>query len=240
MPTAKSKLEKREEIAEGTMAFHFEKPDGFQFKAGQYLNLALIDPPETDDEGSTRTFSIASAPEEDDLMVATRMRNTAFKRVLNQMPLEKELKISGPFGSFTLHRDESRPAVFLTGGIGVTPFRSIVASAARNKLPHRLFLFYSNRRPEDAAFLAELQQLEKENSKYKLIPTMTQMEKSGREWNGKTGYIDQTLLAEVISDLRAPIYYSAGPPEMVAAMRKMLEDIGVSDSDIRTEDFAGY
>ena len=240
MPSAKTQLKRREEIAEGTMAFYFERPEGFQFKAGQYLTLALIDPSETDAEGSTRNFSIASAPDEDDLMIATRMRDTAFKRVLKQMALKNELKISGPFGSFTLHGDESRPAVFLTGGIGITPFRSIVVHAARNNLPHQLFLFYSNRRPEDAAFLDELQQLEEENSNFKLTVTMTQSEKSRHPWKGKTGYINREMLAEAVSDLRTPIYYSAGPPEMVAAMRKMLEDIGVSESDIRTEDFAGY
>lgn len=240
MPTHNIKLMKREEIAEATMAFYFEKPGGFQFRAGQFLNLTLLDPLEHDAEGNMRSFSIASAPEEADLMVATRMRDTAFKRVLKQMPLEKEFKIAGPFGSFTLHRDESRPAVFLTGGIGVTPFRSILVHAARNKLPHRLCLFYSNRRIEDAAFLDNLQQLEKENPNYKLIVTMTQPEKSHREWHGKTGYINEGMLSEVIPDLRMPIYYSAGPPEMVAAMRQMLEDIGVSEDDIRTEDFAGY
>lgn len=240
MPTHNVKLKSHAEVAEGTVAFHFEKPDGFNFKAGQFLNLTLIDPPETDGKGNRRNFSIASAPEENDLMIATRMRNTAFKRVLKQIPLQKEVKMAGPFGSFTLHQDQSRPAVFLTGGIGITPFRSIVVEAARKKLRHRLFLFYSTRRPEDAAFLDELRQLETENPNYKLIATMTQLEKSQRAWDGKTGYLDREMLAEVIPDLTLPIYYSAGPPAMVAAMRKMLETSGVSEDNIRTEDFAGY
>ncbi len=240
MPTHRVQLKQQEEVAQGTIAFHFEKPAEFQFKPGQFLNLILLDPPETDAEGNARSFSIASAPEEDDLMVTTRMRDTAFKRVLGRMPLGTEVKIGGPFGSFTLHRDESRPAVFLTGGIGVTPFRSMVVNATRDKLGHRLFLFYSNRRPEDAAFLDELQQLEKQNPNYKFVATMTQMEKSEQAWNGRTGYIDRAMLSEVVPDWRAPIYYSAGPPEMVAAMRKLLEENDVSEDNIRTEDFAGY
>src|SRR5215831_388884 len=105
MPTHNVKLKSHAEVAEGTVAFHFEKPDGFNFKAGQFLNLTLIDPPETDGKGNRRNFSIASAPEENDLMIATRMRNTAFKRVLKQIPLQKEVKMAGPFGSFTLHQD---------------------------------------------------------------------------------------------------------------------------------------
>src|SRR5215813_1236857 len=238
MATHNVRLKKREEIAEGTMAFHFEKPDGFQFKAGQFLNLTLLDPPEIDAKGNRRNFSIASAPEEEDLIVATRMRDTAFKRVLKQMPLENKVKLAGPYGSFILHGDQSRPAVFLTGGIGVTPFRSIVVHAARNRLPHSLFLFYSNRRPEDTAFLDELRELESENPNYKLIATMTQVEKSQQMWEGKTGSINREMVAEIIPDLRAPVYYSAGPPEMVTAMRKMLEESGIAKDDIRTEDFA--
>jgi ferredoxin-NADP reductase len=122
-----------------------------------------------DAEGNVRSFSIASAPHEDTLMVATRMRDTAFKRVLDTMPLNSAVKIEGPSGSLTLHNNVTRAAVFLAGGIGITPFRSIVFRAAKEKLPHRIFLFYSNRRPEDAPFLDELQALEKENPNYKLI-----------------------------------------------------------------------
>src|ERR1043165_6971839 len=104
-----TKLNERRDVAEGTMAFHLEKPPGFQFKAGQYMNVSLIDPPETDDEGNTRSFSIAAAPFEADLALATRMRDTAFKRVLRALRLQSEVRISGPFGSFTLHTDASHP-----------------------------------------------------------------------------------------------------------------------------------
>ena len=175
-----TKLNERRDVAEGTMAFHLEKPPGFQFKAGQYMNLTLIDPPETDAEGSTRSFSIASAPFEADLVVATRMRDTAFKRAFRTLSLKSEVRISGPFGSFTLHTDASRPAVFLVGGIGITPFRSMILQAAKEKLAHKLYLFYSNRRPEDAAFLGELQKAEEQNPNYKFIGTMTDIQKSDR------------------------------------------------------------
>ncbi len=80
-----TKLKSKKVIAEGTEAFIFEKPAGFEFKSGQTIDLTLINPPETDAEGNTRTFSIASAPHEEDLMIATRMRDTAFKRVLGKM-----------------------------------------------------------------------------------------------------------------------------------------------------------
>src|SRR5262245_4599046 len=172
-----TRLNERRDVAEGTMAFFLEKPPGLQFKAGQYMNFTLIDPPETDAEGNTRSFSIASAPFEADLAVATRMRDTAFKRVFRTLTLRSEVRISGPFGSFTLHTDASRPAVFLVGGIGITPFRSIILDAAHNKLAHQLYLFYSNRRPEDAAFLEELRLAEQHNPNYKFVGTMTQMQR---------------------------------------------------------------
>jgi ferredoxin-NADP reductase len=240
MATHQVKLKSRREVAEGTMAFHFEKPSGFTFKAGQALAWTLIDPPETDDEGGMRNFSIASSPDEPDLMIATRMRDTAFKRVLKTMPLGTEVRIVGPFGSLTLHQNAARPAVFLAGGIGITPFRSMLWQAAEQKLPHRLSLFYSNGRPEDAAFLEELQELEKENPNYKFIGTMTEMAGSNRVWRGETGFINREMLTKYIGDLAAPIYYIAGPPAMVEAMRQTLSVAGVDSDDIRAEEFAGY
>ena len=168
------KLKRRREIAEGTMAFHFEKPAGWAFKPGQYVDMTLLDPPETDSEGNIRSFSIASAPQEDTLMVATRMRDTAFKRVLKTMPLETQVKVEGPLGSFTLHSNASRPAVFLAGGIGITSFQSILVDAARTGLANRIVLFYSNRRPEDSAFLQELQEIGNENKNYQIIGVMTE------------------------------------------------------------------
>ncbi len=234
------RLLRRREIAAGTMAFSFQKPEGFRFEPGQFMEVTLLDPPETDAEGDSRTFSLASAPFEANVMIATRMRDTAFKRVLKALPIGSEVKIEGPFGSFTLHRDASRPAVFLMGGIGITPFRSIILQAARDKLPYGLYLFYSNRRPEDAPFLKELMEAERENPNYRLIATMTQMETSREGWSRGTGYISKDMLARHLSDPTAPIYYTAGPPEMVRAMRKMLREAGVNADSIRTEEFAGY
>jgi ferredoxin-NADP reductase len=240
MDTFRTKLLRHEEVAERTLAFHFEKPKGFDFRAGQYIDLTLIDPPETDAEGTTRSFTLAGAPHEDELMVATRMRDSAFKRVLESLSPGAEVEIEGPMGSFTLHRNEARPAVFLAGGIGITPFLSIARHAANEKLPHRLFLFYSNNRPEDSAFLDSLAALEKVNPRFRLIATMTHMDRSAKTWSGETGFIDAPMLRRHLEDLHGPIFYIAGPPGMVAAMRKMLLEAGVDEDDVRAEEFGGY
>ena len=233
-------LRRREQIAEGTMAFHFDKPSGFEFRPGQTIDWTLLNPPETDGEGNTRTFSIASAPSDSDLMIATRMRDTAFKRVLRSMPIGTEVKFDGPGGSFTLHKNSAKPAVFLAGGIGITPFFSIARQANHDHLAHQLYMFYSNRRPEDAAFLSSLGDLTKTNPNFHFVPTMTEMSKSSRQWSGETSFINHEMLSKHVLSLQGPIYYVAGPPAMVTAMRQMLTQAGVDEDDIRTEEFSGY
>jgi len=222
------------------MAFYFEKPSRFDFKPGQSADLTLSNPPETNSEGNTRTFSIASPSFENHLMFATRMRDTVFKRSLKKVPLDTQVKIDPPMGSFTLHKNSAKAAVFLAGGIGITPFLSIVRQVDHDRLPHKLNLFYSNRRPEDAPFLDVLQKLEKTNPNFQLACTMTEMSKSKKEWKGETGLIDQEMLSRHLTDLQGPIYYIAGPPAMVAGLRKMLVAANIDEDDIRTEDFAGY
>jgi ferredoxin-NADP reductase len=234
------KLLNRVEVAEATMAFHFEKPAGFDFKPGQSADLTLLNPPETDSEGNVRTFSIASAPYEDELAFATRMRDTAFKRSLKKVPLGTVVKMDSAMGSFTLHKNSAKTAVFIAGGIGITPFSSIVRQADHDRASHKLYLFYSNYRPEDAPFMDVLQNLEKTNPNFRLIATMTDIERSKKTWNGETGMINQDMLSKYLNDLRGPIYYIAGPPDMVSGMTKMLVASNVDEDDIRTEEFAGY
>ena len=240
MAIHEARLTRRETVAEGTMAFYLSKPSGFRHQAGQSLLMTLIDPPETDSEGNARNFTIASAPHEAELMIATRMRDRAFKRVLKAAPVGTAVRIDGPNGELVLHDDASRPAVFLAGGIGITPFLAISRYAALEQLPHRLYLFYSNRRPEDAAFLSELQRMEQSNPNFRLIATMTEPEKSAQRWSGEAGFIRRELLKGHLPDLTTPIYYFAGPPAMTMAMQRMLEGIGISEEAMRSEEFYGY
>jgi ferredoxin-NADP reductase len=239
-PTFQSALVNRELIAEGTMAFKFAKPVDWTYHAGQFVDITLLDPPETDAEGNTRGFSISSAPSENVIMITTRLRDTAFKQVLQQMPLGSLVKVEGPFGDLRLHHAD-RPAVLLAGGIGITPFRSIlVETIGAGGLPYRVVLFHANRRPEDAAFADEFRRLERSDRNLTFVPTMTAMAGSVQTWDGERGHIDAAMLRRHLDGVLDPIFYVAGPPAMVQALRTVLVASGVDEDDIRTEEFTGY
>jgi ferredoxin-NADP reductase len=240
MPDYETILKSKETLCNGTTALYFEKPNGFEFKAGQFADFTLLETAAIDSAGNTRTLSIASAPHENHLMVAMRIRNTGFKRVVNALPSGTPLLLKGPFGNLTLHKNTARPAVFLAGGIGITPFRSMIWHATEARCAHRIYLFYSIRQLEEAAFLKELQSIEAINPRYKFIPTITRSQKAPLEWRGETGHITEQMLVRWVPGLRTSIFYVAGPPTMVSSMRGLLNVAGVCDDDIRAEEFAGY
>lgn len=116
----------------------------------------------------------------------------------------------------------------------------MVRHAANAQLANSITLFYSNRRPEDVAFLSELQSLKNSNTNFRLVATMTSMRDSKQVWKGETGLINEKMLRRHVPEVLAPIYYIAGPAVMVAAIREMLGKIGVSQQNIHFEEFYGY
>ncbi len=241
MSTYETKLIARDIVAADTMIFEFERPQGFEFKAGQAIDMTLLDTAVAEAKGARHTFSIVSAPFESKLAIATRMRAASpFKQALKRLMVGTPVRIEGPYGSLTLHDSARRAAVMIAGGIGITPFLSMARQAANDQSSHYLMLVYSNRRPEDAPFLSELTQLERLNVNFRLVATMTQASKSNIHWNGRTGPIDENLLREVAGHFPEPVYYVAGPPMLVEAMRATLTDMGIADGLIRSEEFYGY
>ncbi|GAA3718063.1 FAD-dependent oxidoreductase [Oceanisphaera sediminis] len=233
-------LKRKQRVAEDTLALYFDKPDDFGFKAGQCARLLLVDPPETDEEGNGRILSLASTPAESELMVATRIRDSAFKRVISALEPGADVTLKGPYGDFTLPVDVTRELVFITGGIGITPVRSMLLQAVAEHKGRKMTLFYANRRPEDAAFLDELTQVCADDPGCTLVATMSQAEQSAQHWQGERGYVDRAMLARYLTDLTRPVYYLDGPPGLVVAMKTMLVDAGVAEDQLRTEEFAGY
>ena len=240
MTLPRIKLVSRELVADGTMAFSFEKPEGFDYRAGQFADYTLIDPSEPIEGGDTRGFTLSSAPYEPYLTAVTRLRNSGFKHALTEVPLGTEVLLDAPYGSFNLPHDTTRPAVFLAGGIGITPVRSIALQAAHDHTGHKITAFYSNHRPEDAAFLGELTALSEKKEGFTLVATMTSPQTSREQWSGETGHIDAAMLGKYLDDLTAPVYYLCGPGSMVKALRAVLTGAGIDDDDIRTEEFTGY
>lgn len=241
MKTYSVQLQAQEQLAEGTSAFHFTKPAGFEFIAGQALDLILGEQGDADSEWDVRhTFSIVAAPHENELVIATRMRDSRFKQRLKELPVGTQVQVEGPFGELTLDKDLTRAAVFIAGGIGITPFMSMLRDAAQQQRQQDLLLLYSNRRPEDSAFLSELQQLSQNNPRFKLIATMTKMEGSTQEWSGITGYLNAQRIQEYCQELSRPIYYISGPPMLVEAMHDLLDEAGIDEDDVLSEGFLGY
>jgi len=232
------KLLRKEIIANDTMAFTWEKPAGFEYVAGQNGDFTLINPSETDPEGNTRTFSFVSTPDEKTLMTATRLRDTAYKRSLKNLQLNSLVGLKEPYGDFKLHKNADKPAVFIIGGIGITPVISIISDATKRKLPHKITLLYSNRTPEDTPFISDLNNLVRTNPNFKFVSVYTKLTKN--EWGGEVGHIDSDMIKKHVPDLVGPIYYLSGPPEMVKAMRTTLIEAGADEDDIRTEEFSGY
>lgn len=220
------------------MAFWFRPERPLKFVAGQFADFILADPPYTDAQGNDRSFSFASSPGDEHIMIATRMRESAFKKSLRTLPIGTGVGLMGPMGSFTLHKDASRPAVFLTGGIGITPVRSIVVHATEERLAHRLYVFYSNKTRALTAFFDDFQEWSRANSNLVFVPTLDG-EQPG-DWPFELGVIDEAMLRRHVPDLQRPVYYVVGPPPMVAAMRALLAKVGVDELQIRTEDFIGY
>ena len=228
------KLTGRETVAEGTMAFHIAKPAGFNHQPGQWVRVTLPT------IGDSRVLSIVSAPHEAQLTLATRLTDSAFKRSLRDLPDGAEVQIAGPNGSFTLHQDAARPAVLIAGGIGITPFISMIRNATQRGSTQKTILFYSNRNPASAAFLGELQDLARCNSNFELVATMTGLEGDASDWNGETGLIDSKMLARHVPDLSAPIYYCVGPAPMVTATKEILAGASISADQVVFEKFTGY
>lgn len=231
-------LHKSETIAHGTMSFTLQRPDGFDYRAGQTVDLTITTATQ---ESLTHTFSLVSAPDAPELVLATRIRDSQYKQTLKELTPGATVDIQGPYGSFFLHQDDSKPAVFLVGGIGITPFMSMIQDAINQALPHRLYLFYSNNSPRDSAFLDALTELSQQHpDTLTLIPTMTDTQQTGSDWSGHTGYIDWSMITNHIPQPENAIFYTAGPKGMVSAMRELLVEHDISEDNIRSEEFSGY
>lgn len=217
--------------------FHLDKPKDFNYVAGQYIKMKL-DIENPDDRGISRYFTLSSSPTDDYLMVTTRILKSTFKLTLGSLQIGETVQMKGPWGDFTLDQAKNKPLVFLAGGIGMTPFHSILRFVAARKLNISITLFVSYKTPDQVLYKEELEKISKENKNITIVTTVTDPE--GTDWNGATGRINTELLQKHIANLDENLYYIAGPDPMVDALEKMLKESGIAKENIITDGFPGY
>jgi len=236
-------LEKQKVEGTDAMSFKFSKTL-LQYKAGQYAYFD-IGGVYNDPKGPIRHFTIASSPTEDIILISTRIRSSPYKKRLSLLESGVKVKVRGPEGKFVLHEDYSKSAIFLSGGIGVTPFRSMIKYATDKQLPLRIIMFDSNKNQENILFKKEFDECSNINKNLKIIYTITdeaQNQSGTNNWQGEKGRIDKAMLARYFGDneQNTAVFYICGPPAMIKAMQELLHDLEISSDRIMVEEFTGY
>ena len=232
-------IKEKREVADGTLFVLFGLLGAeVDFRPGQYFWLTLLDPPYDDEKGPRRHISVATSPNDRGVLgLATRLRDSAFKRSLAELPVGAEVDVEHPKGDFVLPAETDLPYVFIAGGIGITVFRSMLRYIAEEELPHRVTLVYSNRDRESTAFLGELTELASAHDNIDIVLTMTDDD----GWEGETRLVGPELLRDHLdADLSGFRYLLAGPPGMVEAVTDQLRSAGIPEERIRPERFSGY
>jgi ferredoxin-NADP reductase len=229
----------REQLAGGVAVFRFEKPDAFQFLAGQWCLLTVPAMGFEDDRGLRRPLSIASSPLEKELLFATKLSDSGFKRTLAEMRPGHKITLGSPTGSLVLPPQTETPLVFLAGGVGITLFRSMCRYAADAKTGHSITLFYSSKTPEETPFLEELLGIPEQNEAISVVVTMTRAPEDPASWRGLRGRLDAGTIKERCLVWENAVYYVAGPPVMADAMKQTLVAMDVPTDRIKVELFAG-
>ena len=224
----KLKLAVRKTESPGVESFIFKPEEPLVWKAGQFLHYVLNHAP-TDDRGSDRWFTIASAPYERHVMITTRFaskRSSTFKKRLKALKPGDSVEVSDLDGDFIVS-DLKKQYVFIAGGIGITPFRSILKQAAHEGKQLRVTLLYSNRK-HVAAYKKEFDAMARRNPHLKI------------HYLFHPQRLDKQTIKELVPDLKTPFFYVSGPEPMVESLGKMLRQLGVSRKRIKQDWFPGY
>jgi ferredoxin-NADP reductase len=237
--TVRALIKEKQEVAKGTLLMTFDLlGEELDFTPGQYFHVTLPNLGYEDDKGLRRHITVVTSPNEKGVLgLATRMRDSAFKRTLRELPVGSEVEVEPPKGNFGLPEDPSRPLVFVAGGIGITVFRSMLRYVHEEQLPYRMTLIYSNRDRESTAFLDELRELEQALPDFRLVLTMTQ----DPGWEEETRKVDAEFVQDYLGDdLTQFTFMVAGPPAMAEGVQGALAEAGVRDENVIVERYSGY
>ena len=230
--TFSTKLLERIPRVEGVKTFRFERIKKYEFTAGQWFVLTI---PE-DDGYLTKHFTHSSSPTEGYIELTTRLTGSHFKNTLDALPVGTEVEIEGPFGSFTLSEGAEQVA-FLTGGIGITPVRSILRFMTDTGDQRHVTVFYGNRDSESIVFRSELEDFAAHLPNLKVVHVLSDPQS---DWEGYRGYVRGEILEEELGEADGRIYYISGPPAMVTSMKDLLKERGVGRREMVLENFEGY
>lgn len=230
----------REMVGNEIILFRTKKPKDFIFSAGQWCFLVVPDIGLNDERGLRRAFSIASSPLENDLLFVIKTSESALKRTMKEVSPGTAITLEEPRGNLTLPQDISHPLIFLAGGVGIAPFRSLIRYAVDARTGHEITLFYSSQTPEETPFLDELFRVHDEFPDVSVVPTMTRLRESPGTWAGLTERINPEMIKNGCKAWEAAIYYVVGPPPMAAGMKQMLQEMNIPPARTKTELFTGY
>jgi ferredoxin-NADP reductase len=233
------KLKQKLAVASGTYDFVYAGAGNFNFRPGQYLEWTLAqDSP--DRRGSRRYFTMASSPTEADIRLGVKFYNPAssFKQTMLNMQPGQKIVASQLAGDFTLPKNRKEKLAFVAGGIGITPFRSMVKYLIDKNEKRDIIIFYSNRTITDIAY-KEIFDEAQSRLGIKTVYVLTDKNtKPG--WDGEIGHIDGKMIARQVPDYLHRVFYLSGPHAMVAAFEKTLKNLGVSRGRIKIDFFPGF
>jgi len=214
-------------------SFRFPRPSSFEYKAGQFMFVTI----QGENNELKKHFTISSSPTETGFIEFTKkLTGNPYSTSLNALQLNDKVKIEAPYGRFTLD-EKFKEIAMLSGGIGITPLRSICKYVSDLQLEFNIILIYGNNTIEDIVFKEELDQLQEENSNLKVVYTIV---KPLENWHGYSGYIDAQMIEKEIPDYKSRAFYPCGPPAMVKAMTGLLTKLNVPSEQIKIENFSGY
>jgi len=213
-------------------SIRFIKPQGFDYLPGQYLFITLG----SDSEEMTKHFTISSSPTESFLEITKRLTGHPFANALASLKKGGKVYIMGPIGDFTFQGEYEKVGM-LTGGIGITPLRSMIKYSIDKSLKANIIMLYSSSRENDIVFGDELADVQRQSANIKVIETIT---RPGSAWKGVTGRIDAEMVKKFMPDYSERVFYTSGPQKMVDAMVSVLRDLKVPEIQIKQEYFPGY
>jgi ferredoxin-NADP reductase len=214
-------------------SFRFLRPSRFEYKPGQFMFVTI----KIGDREAKKHFTISSSPTESGFLEFTKkLTGHEFSNALDALKVGDWVQIDGPYGKFTLDEDLSKIGM-LSGGIGITPLRSMIKYSTDMKLDCDITLLYANRTEEDIVFREELEGIQQKRGNLKVVFTLTGADEN---WTGYSRRIDKEMILKEIPDYKKRVFFTCGPPGLVTSMETLLKEVGISQDRIRKEYFPGY